>query len=100
MRPARSCSARSPEAPRARGLTLCRDGPADGSLLVRAAGLMEEARALFGRDDFEAFPIELYRRDFVEFRFNVEKYWSATVADAACRASAVPLHPAGWSARA
>jgi predicted nucleotidyltransferase len=36
--------------------------PADGSLLMRASGLMEETRALFGRDDIDVFPVQLLRR--------------------------------------
>lgn len=36
--------------------------PADGNLLMRASGLMEETRALFGRDDIDVFPIQLLKR--------------------------------------
>ncbi|MFZ2530513.1 MAG: nucleotidyltransferase domain-containing protein [Rhodococcus sp. (in: high G+C Gram-positive bacteria)] len=36
--------------------------PADGNLLMRAAGLMDETRALFGRDDIDVFPIQLLKR--------------------------------------
>lgn len=36
--------------------------PADGNLLMRASGLMEEARALFGRDDIDVFPVQLLKR--------------------------------------
>ena len=36
--------------------------PADGNLLMRASGLMEETRALFGRDDIDVFPVQLLRR--------------------------------------
>ncbi|MEE2059572.1 nucleotidyltransferase domain-containing protein [Rhodococcus artemisiae] len=36
--------------------------PADGNLLMRASGLMEEVRALFGRDDIDVFPIQLPKR--------------------------------------
>lgn len=36
--------------------------PADGNLLMRASGLMEEARALFGRDDIDVFPMQLLKR--------------------------------------
>ena len=36
--------------------------PADGNLLMRASGLMEEARSLFGRDDVDVFPIQLLKR--------------------------------------
>lgn len=36
--------------------------PADGSLLMRASGLMEETRALFGRDDIDVFPAQLLKR--------------------------------------
>lgn len=35
---------------------------ADGNLLMRASGLMEETRALFGRDDIDVFPIQLLKR--------------------------------------
>ncbi len=36
--------------------------PADGNLLMRASGLLEEARALFGRDDVDVFPVQLLKR--------------------------------------
>lgn len=36
--------------------------PADGNLLMRAAGLMEETRVLFGRDDIDVFPAQLLKR--------------------------------------
>src|SRR5699024_7763434 len=36
--------------------------PADGNLLMRASGLMEETRALFGRDDIDVFPVQLIKR--------------------------------------
>lgn len=36
--------------------------PADGNLLMRASGLMEEARILFGRDDIDIFPVQLLKR--------------------------------------
>jgi hypothetical protein len=36
--------------------------PADGNLLMRASGLMEETRQLFGRDDVDIFPVQLLRR--------------------------------------
>ncbi|SDH08626.1 hypothetical protein SAMN05444695_101125 [Rhodococcus triatomae] len=29
---------------------------------MRASGLMEEARALFGRDDIDVFPVQLLER--------------------------------------
>lgn len=35
--------------------------PADGNLLMRASGLMEETRALFGRDDIDVFPVQLLK---------------------------------------
>ena len=35
--------------------------PADGNLLMRASGLMEEARILFGRDDVDVFPAQLLK---------------------------------------
>lgn len=36
--------------------------PADGNLLMRASGLMEEIRALFGRDDIDVFHVQLLKR--------------------------------------
>ncbi len=36
--------------------------PADGNLLMRASGLMEETRALFGREDVDVFPVQLLKR--------------------------------------
>lgn len=36
--------------------------PADGNLLMRASGLMEETRTLFGRDDIDIFPVQLLKR--------------------------------------
>ncbi|MHA3684803.1 hypothetical protein ACXR2W_11185 [Leucobacter sp. HY1908] len=36
--------------------------PADGNILMRASGLMEEARLLFGRDDLDIFPVQLLKR--------------------------------------
>lgn len=36
--------------------------PADGNLLMRASGLMEETRELFGRDDIDVFPVQLLKR--------------------------------------
>ena len=36
--------------------------PADGNLLMRASGLMEETRQLFGRDDVDVFPVQLLRK--------------------------------------
>ncbi len=35
--------------------------PHDGHLLMRASGLMEETRSLFGRDDIDIFPMQLLR---------------------------------------
>jgi len=40
--------------------------PADGNLLMRASGLMEEARQLFGRDDIDIFPVQLLKRPISE----------------------------------
>ncbi len=40
--------------------------PADGNLLMRASGLMEETRALFGRDDIDIFPVQLLKRPISE----------------------------------
>ncbi|MFT4217736.1 MAG: nucleotidyltransferase domain-containing protein [Micropruina sp.] len=36
--------------------------PADGNLLMRASGLMEETRELFGRDDIDVFPVQLLKQ--------------------------------------
>lgn len=36
--------------------------PSAGNLLMRASGLMEETRALFGRDDIDVFPVQLLKR--------------------------------------
>lgn len=36
--------------------------PADGNLLMRASGLLEETRELFGRDDIDVFPVQLLKR--------------------------------------
>ena len=35
--------------------------PADGNLLMRASGLMQETRELFGRDDIDVFPVQLLK---------------------------------------
>lgn len=35
--------------------------PADGNLLMRASGLMEETRELFGSDDIDVFPAQLLK---------------------------------------
>lgn len=40
--------------------------PADGNLLMRASGLMEETRVLFGRDDIDIFPAQLLKRPIAE----------------------------------
>lgn len=40
--------------------------PADGNLLMRASGLMEETRLLFGRDDIDVFPVQLLKRPISE----------------------------------
>lgn len=40
--------------------------PADGNLLMRASGLMEETRALFGRDDVDIFPMQLFKGSISE----------------------------------
>lgn len=40
--------------------------PADGNLLMRASGLMEETRQLFGRDDIDIFPVQLLKRPVSE----------------------------------
>lgn len=36
--------------------------PADGNLLMRASGLMEEVRLLLGTDAVDIFPVQLLRR--------------------------------------
>lgn len=36
--------------------------PLDGNLLMRASGLLEETRELFGRDDIDVFPVQLLKR--------------------------------------
>lgn len=35
--------------------------PAEGNILLRASGLMEETRALFGNDDIDIFPAQLLK---------------------------------------
>ena len=35
---------------------------ADGNLLMRASGLLEETRELYGRDDIDVFPAQLLKR--------------------------------------
>lgn len=40
--------------------------PADGNILMRASGLMEETRILFGRDDIDIFPLQLLRQQISE----------------------------------
>lgn len=35
--------------------------PRDGNLLMRASGLMEETRSLFGRDDIDILPVQLLK---------------------------------------
>lgn len=40
--------------------------PADGNLLMRASGLMEETRRLLGRDDIDIFPAQLLKRPISE----------------------------------
>ncbi|UYN84438.1 MAG: nucleotidyltransferase domain-containing protein [Microcella sp.] len=40
--------------------------PADGNLLMRASGLMEETRSLFGRDDIDIFPEQLLKPSISE----------------------------------
>lgn len=36
--------------------------PDEGNLLMRASGLLEETRVLFGRDGIDAFPAQLLKR--------------------------------------
>ena len=40
--------------------------PADGNLLMRASGLMEETRELYGRQDIDIFPVQLLKRQVSE----------------------------------
>ena len=40
--------------------------PADGNVLMRASGLMEETRMLFGRDDIDIFPVQLLKPSISE----------------------------------
>ncbi|ODQ83897.1 nucleotidyltransferase [Dietzia alimentaria] len=40
--------------------------PADGNLLMRASGLLEEVRTLFGREDIDIFPEQLLKRPIAE----------------------------------
>lgn len=40
--------------------------PADGNLLMRTSGLMEETRQLFERDDIDVFPVQLLKRSISE----------------------------------
>lgn len=43
--------------------TLVEMDPADGNLLMRASGLMEEVRVLLGTDAVDIFPVQLLRRN-------------------------------------
>jgi len=40
--------------------------PSDGNVLMRASGLMEETRTLFGRDDIDVFPVQLLKPSISE----------------------------------
>ncbi|WP_292815821.1 nucleotidyltransferase domain-containing protein [Microbacterium sp.] len=40
--------------------------PADGNLLMRASGLLEEVRTLFGREDIDIFPEQLLKRPIAD----------------------------------
>ena len=40
--------------------------PADGNVLMRASGLLEEVRTLFGREDIDIFPEQLLKRPVSE----------------------------------
>lgn len=40
--------------------------PVDGNVLMRASGLMEETRELYGRDDIDIFPLQLLKRPISE----------------------------------
>lgn len=37
--------------------------PADGNILMRASGLLEEVRELFQRDDIDIFPVQVLKRE-------------------------------------
>ena len=40
--------------------------PADGNILMRASGLLEEVRTLFGREDIDIFPEQLLKRPIAD----------------------------------
>lgn len=40
--------------------------PAEGNVLMRASGLMEETRQLFARDDIDIFPVQLIKQPISE----------------------------------
>ncbi len=40
--------------------------PTDGNPLMRASGLMEETRTLFGREDIDVFPVQLLKQPISE----------------------------------
>lgn len=40
--------------------------PAEGNVLMRASGLMEETRQLFARDDIDIFPTQLLKQPISE----------------------------------
>ncbi|KAB1642550.1 nucleotidyltransferase domain-containing protein [Gulosibacter chungangensis] len=40
--------------------------PVDGNVLMRASGLMEETRALFGNDNIDIFPVQLLKESISE----------------------------------
>ena len=56
--------------------------PAEGNLLMRASGLMEETRELFGRDDIDVFPVQLLKRPIS----------TSALADAVALSRSVPAH--------
>lgn len=37
--------------------------PADGNILMRASGLLEEVRELFQREDIDIFPVQVLKRE-------------------------------------
>ena len=52
--------------------------PAEGNLLMRASGLMEETRELFGRDDIDIFPVQLLKRPISASALaDAEALWAA-----------------------
>ncbi|QIM17495.1 nucleotidyltransferase domain-containing protein [Leucobacter coleopterorum] len=40
--------------------------PSEGNILMRASGLMEETRILYGREDIDIFPLQLLKQPISE----------------------------------